>query len=220
MSRIFLFLPISSFLPILILTKVYNFEKSTVGFGSLGVDKFIVKSKITSNKLQDIQTVSQVSRHRSNHTQKSIHSVVAGHQFLQFGCIGPLRMWDIQASAWKHISLFSKCSFHQNCLFGNCCLPLASSSCASSSSVFRRHTKASSAMLLRMIWTPHFHFSERALQFAIIPGKSDIIEVTGFITASVRIGMLIGFSSEITGALFSASSLWQSLNRQAQAIDF
>ena len=182
---------------------------------------------MTSNKLQDFETVSQGSRHISNHTQKSIPSVVAGHQFLQFGCFSPdtgifpsLRMWDIQTSAWKHISLFSKYSVHQNCLFRNCCLPLASSSCTSISSFFRRHTKASSTMLLRMIWTPHFHFSERALQFAIIPGKSDIIEVTGFITASVRIGILIRFSSEITGALFSASSLWQSLNRQAQAIDF
>ena len=52
------------------------------------VDKFIVKSNITSNKLQGFETVSRGSRHRSNHTQKIILSVVAGHQFLQFGCIG------------------------------------------------------------------------------------------------------------------------------------
>ena len=52
------------------------------------VDKFIVKSNITSNKLQGFETVSRGSRHRSNHTQKNIRSVVAGHQFLQFGCIG------------------------------------------------------------------------------------------------------------------------------------
>ena len=53
------------------------------------VDKFIVESNITSNKLQDFETVSQGSRHRSNHTQKNIPSVVAGHQFLQSGYIGP-----------------------------------------------------------------------------------------------------------------------------------
>ena len=47
-------------------------------------DKFIVRSNITSNKLQDFETVSRGSRHRSNHTQKNIPSVVAGHQFLQF----------------------------------------------------------------------------------------------------------------------------------------
>ena len=52
------------------------------------VDKFIVKSNITSNKLQGFETVSRGSRHRSNHTQKIIPSVVAGHQFLQFSCIG------------------------------------------------------------------------------------------------------------------------------------
>ena len=53
------------------------------------VDEFIVKSKIASNKLQDFETVSRGSHHRSNHTQKVIPSVVAGHQFLQFNCISP-----------------------------------------------------------------------------------------------------------------------------------
>ena len=53
------------------------------------MDKFIVKSITTFNKLHDFETVSRRSRHRSNHTQKIIPSVVAGHQFLQFGCIGP-----------------------------------------------------------------------------------------------------------------------------------
>ena len=52
-------------------------------------DKFIVRSNITSNKLQDFETVSRGSRHRSNHTQKNIPSVVAGHQFLQFCYISP-----------------------------------------------------------------------------------------------------------------------------------
>ena len=42
-----------------------------------------------SNKMQQDETVSQRSRHRSNHTQNTIPSVVAGHQFLQFHNIGP-----------------------------------------------------------------------------------------------------------------------------------
>ena len=88
------------------------------------VDKFIVKSNITSNKLQNFETVSRRSHHRSNHTQKNIPSVVAGHQFLQFGCISPdtgtfpITMWYIQASAWKQISLFSQCCFHQTASSG------------------------------------------------------------------------------------------------------
>ena len=51
------------------------------------VDKFIVQSNNNnnSNKLQGFETVSHGSRHRSNHTQKNIPSIVAGHQFLQFG---------------------------------------------------------------------------------------------------------------------------------------
>ena len=55
------------------------------------VDKFIVQSNNNnnSNKLQGFETVSHGSRHRSNHTQKNIPSIVAGHQFLQFGYIGP-----------------------------------------------------------------------------------------------------------------------------------
>ena len=48
---------------------------------------FIVKSNITSNKLQNFETVSRGSSHRSNHTQKYIPSVVARHRFLQFSCI-------------------------------------------------------------------------------------------------------------------------------------
>ena len=40
------------------------------------VDKFIVKSNITSNKLQNFETVSRRSHHRSNHTQKLIKAKV------------------------------------------------------------------------------------------------------------------------------------------------
>ena len=35
------------------------------------------------------ETVSRGSRHRSNHAQNRVPSVVAGHQFQEFGCIGP-----------------------------------------------------------------------------------------------------------------------------------
>ena len=73
---------------------IYSFEhlcQYTLIFFSFleRVDKFTVRSNITSNKLQDFETVSRGSRHRSNHTQKYIPSVVAGHQFLQFRYISP-----------------------------------------------------------------------------------------------------------------------------------
>ena len=42
-----------------------------------------------SNKELDFETVSQGNRHRSSHTQNVIPSIAAGHQFLQFGHIGP-----------------------------------------------------------------------------------------------------------------------------------
>ena len=42
-----------------------------------------------SNKMQVGETVSRGSRHRSNHAQNRVPSVVAGHQFQEFGCIGP-----------------------------------------------------------------------------------------------------------------------------------
>ena len=70
--------------------KVFIFSSNIKkNFAGERVDKFIWQSIITFNKLHDIETVSQGSRHRSNHTQKSIPSVVAGNQFLQFGCISP-----------------------------------------------------------------------------------------------------------------------------------
>ena len=169
---------------------------------------------MTFNKLRDFETVSWGSRHRSNHTQKNIPSVVAGHQFLQFGCIGPdtgifpsQKMWDIQASAWKQTYHFSA-----NVVFTK--LPLQDLLqfafgiffVLSCSSYFRRYTKAQSLVIkLERIGAQYFHFSVSALEFFIIPGKSDIMKVTGFITASDRFRKLIWFSSGITGALFSAS---------------
>ena len=116
------------------------------------------KENIASNKLQDFETVSQGSRHRSNHTQKNIPSVVAGHQFLQSGYIGPdTGIFPITENVihpgfcLRKDSTFQQILFSPNCLFGICCLPLASSSCKSSSSFFRRHTKASLVMLLETI---------------------------------------------------------------------
>ena len=42
-----------------------------------------------SNKMLEGETVSGRSRHRSNHARNRVPSVVAGHQFQEFGCIGP-----------------------------------------------------------------------------------------------------------------------------------
>ena len=67
----------------------------------------------TSNKMLDFETVSRGSRHRSNHTQNKVPSIVAVHQSLQSGCKGPdsgmfpITVWHIQASAWTN-SLFSQ----------------------------------------------------------------------------------------------------------------
>ena len=101
------------------------------------VDKFIVKSNITSNKLQGFETVSRGSRHRSNHTQKIIPSVVAGHQFLQFGCIGqdtglfPTTVIVIHLgfSLKTNQFTFQQTLSSPNCIFRICCLPLASDLC-------------------------------------------------------------------------------------------
>ena len=51
-------------------------------------------------------------------------------------------------------------------------------------------------MLLGMNWTPHFHFSVRALQLTIIPDKSDIMEVTGFSQLLADLGCYSDFHLE------------------------
>ena len=116
-------------------------------------------------------------------------------------------MWYIQASAWEKIPLFSKFCSHQTASsgFAACLWHLLRAKVVLhfSEDTQKHHW---SCCLKWYIWAPHFHFSMRALQFTVIPGKSDIREVTGFITASGRCRMLIWFSSGITGALFSASS--------------
>ena len=119
-----------------------------------------------SNKLQDFETVSQRRRHRSNHTQKIIPSVVAGHQFLQFCYIGPdnglfpVTMWHIQASAArKSDSLFSKTFLLQNCFF-RICLCLWNSCLYWQSSYSRRLAKASPLLVGRIGSAPLSLFRE------------------------------------------------------------
>ena len=85
----------------------------------------------------DFETVSQGNRHRSNHTQNEVPSIVAVHQSLQSGCRGPdsrmfpIKVWHIQASAWTN-SLFSQLVLTrlplQDLLFGLWCFHDACSS--------------------------------------------------------------------------------------------
>ena len=85
----------------------------------------------------DFETVSQGNRHRSNHTQNEVPSIVAVHQSLQSGCKGPdsgmfpITVWHIQASAWTN-SLFSQLVLTrlplQDLLFGLWCFHDACSS--------------------------------------------------------------------------------------------
>ena len=94
---------------------IYSFEhlcQYTLIFFSFleRVDKFIVRSDITSNKLQDFETVSRGSCHRSNHTQKyipSFNSSITQAQttdyFLSRCDMSRLLLQE------KSFSLFSKC---------------------------------------------------------------------------------------------------------------
>ena len=160
------------------------------------MDKFIVKSNITSNKLQNFETVSRGSRHRSNHTQKNFPSVVAGHQFLQFSCIGPDNGVFPITSDTSRLLLENKSedSFSQNCFFRICCLPLATSKLCAFEALhipkdFPRHHPT--PMLLAKQKVHNFHFSARVLQLTIISGKSDITKVAGSFTAPNRFRILV-----------------------------
>ena len=124
---------------------------------------------MTFNRLQDFESVSRGNRHRSNHTQKNIPSVVAGHQFLQSSYIGPdTGTFPITKNVIhpgfcsRTNSTFQQILFSPNCLFGICCLPLASSLSKSSSSFFKRLTKASLVMLLEMIYSKIVKNSKRS----------------------------------------------------------
>ena len=87
-------------------------------------------------------------------------------------------------------------------------LPLVTSCIYWQSSFFRRLAKASPVLVGR-IEPHHFHFSGKALQWTIIPGQSDITLVAGFFATPDRFQILSTFSSELNGALFSASFLCQ-----------
>ena len=114
------------------------------------VDKFIVKSNITSNKLQNFETVSRRSRHRSNHTQKNIPSVVAGHQFLQFVALARTTEYFLSLVIHPGFCLKTdhKIHFHRTAFSGPAaCLWWLLIVCFGSSSYFKRFSKASPVLL-------------------------------------------------------------------------
>ena len=119
---------------------------------------------ITFNKLQRVETVSRRRRHRSNHTQKIIPSVVAGHQFLQFCYIGPnnglfpITVWYIQASVTRK-ALFSKL-FSSELPLQDLPLPLVNSCVYWQSSSSRRLAKASLMLFGRIASAPLSLFRE------------------------------------------------------------
>ena len=122
---------------------------------------------ISSNKLLRVETVSQRSRHKSNHTQKIIPSVVAGHQFLQFRYIGPdnglfpTTVWYIQASVMrKSNSLFSKL-FSSELLLQDLSMTLITSCVYWQSSYSRRLAKASPMLFGRIATCTTFTFQGR-----------------------------------------------------------
>ena len=102
----------------------------------------------------DFETVSQGNRHRSNHTQNEVPSIVAVHQSLQSGCKGPdsgmfpITVWHIQASAWTN-SLFSQLVLTrlplQDLLFGLWCFH---DDCSSSSRRYVSWEELSQPLLL------------------------------------------------------------------------
>ena len=102
----------------------------------------------------DFETASQGNRHRSNHTQNEVPSIVAVHQSLQSGCKGPdsgmfpITVWHIQASAWTN-SLFSQLVLTrlplQDLLFGLWCFHDA---CSSSSRRYVSWEELSQPLLL------------------------------------------------------------------------
>ena len=174
------------------------------------MDKFIVKSNITSNKLQNFETVSRRSRHRSNHTQKNIPSVVAGHQFLQFVALA--RTMEYFLSLVIHpgfcLKTDQKIHFHRTAFSGSAaCLWWLLNCVLWKLFIFQKILQG----IAHATWKRmhNFHFSAIVLQLTIIIGKGDITKVTGSLTAPDRFRMLVGFSSELTGALFSAFFLYQ-----------
>ena len=85
----------------------------------------LLKARSLPINCKNFETVSQGSRHRSNHTQKNIPSVVAGHQFLQSGYIGqdtgifPITKNVIHPGfCLRTKSTFQQILFSPNCLFG------------------------------------------------------------------------------------------------------
>ena len=114
-------------------------------------------------------------------------------------------LWYIQAFAWKQITrfIFTELPFQDLLLafgdFFNCVLCKLF--------IFQKILQGIAHATWKRVH--NFHFSAIVLQLTIFPGKGDITKVTGSLTAPNRFRMLVGFSSELTGALFSASFLYQ-----------
>ena len=155
------------------------------------MDKFIVQSNNnTSNKLQGFRTVSHRSRHRSNHTQKNIPSIVAGHQFLQFGYIGPKSgSFPITVIVTHPGFCLKTTHFSANVAFTK--LPL------------QEFAVSLWHLLQKNYSSPSLSLHRESIGLAVIPGKSDIVEVAGFTTASDIFRVSLGFLSEITEEPFS-----------------
>ena len=114
-------------------------------------------------------------------------------------------LWYIQAFAWKQITrfIFTELPFQDLLLafgdFFNCVLCKLF--------IFQKILQGIAHATWKRVH--NFHFSAIVLQLIIIIGKGDITKVTGSLTAPDRFRMLVGFSSELTGALFSAFFLYQ-----------
>ena len=114
-------------------------------------------------------------------------------------------LWYIQAFAWKQITrfIFTELPFQDLLLafgdFFNCVLCKLF--------IFQKILQGIAHATWKRVH--NFHFSAIVLPLTIFPGKGDITKVTGSLTAPNRFRMLVGFSSELTGALFSASFLYQ-----------
>ena len=168
----------------------------------------------TFNKLKEIETVSRRSRPRSNHTQK-INSQCSRRASVSTVWLHKPRhrIISITKCDTSRLLLGNRYHFPANIVSTKLPLqdllnlPLAKSSCKSRSCFSEDLQKHHQSFCLKWIKPLTFTFQWEFWKFTIISDQSDIIEITGFITASDRFRMLIWFSSEIAGALFSATFL-------------
>ena len=184
----------------------------------------------------DFETVSQGNRHRSNHTQNEVPSIVAVHQSLQSGCKGPdsgmfpITVWHIQASAWTN-SLFSQLVLTrlplQDLLFGLWCFHDA---CSSSSRRYVSWEELSQPLLLFTkgsglgchsrqewhSWSHRLHYS--FWQEMLIRFSSEITEEHFTVhPSSVRLINDSSFCTIVKKNIYvydSSAGLWRSWNQK------